>query len=162
VAPTELPVAEEREPAGYIAAVLGCVVGAALGLLIGVWLGSAYSNRFMPNAELEGLGPLIVGEALGIWFGGALGVFVALKLARRRSHAPTAALVVAALPTWAVVSLPSFFWLLQRLSDNDFPDAIQVALPVVILAVPPPLASRWLVLHNEKVRARQTPRGNSG
>jgi hypothetical protein len=160
--PTELPVVERPEPPGYIAGVLGCLLGAGLGLMIGVWLGSAYSDRFMPNAELEALGPIIVGEALGIWLGGAIGVFIALKIARRRSAAPTAALVAAAIPAWAIVSLPSLFWLLQTMSGDDVPGVLQVVLPVIVLVAPPPLASRWLVLHNEKVRAQKDREESSG
>ena len=114
-------------------------------------LASLYIDRFMPNAGLEGLGPLIVGEALGVLLGGAFGVFVALKMLGRKAAAPTAALTLAGLLAWAVVSIPSFNWLVGELSGN-VPEFIEVAVPVAVLALPPPIASRWLVLHNERVR----------
>jgi hypothetical protein len=109
----------------------------------------------MPNAELEGMGPVVVGVLVGVWLGGVFGVWLSLKLLRRAAPAPTAALVSAAIPTWAIVSLPSFFWLLQRLSDDDIPNLVQILLPVLIVAIPPTLGSRWLVLHNEKIRANR-------
>lgn len=123
-------------------------------------MGAAYSDRFMPNAELEGLGPVVVGAAVGLWLGGVAGVLFGLKSARRRAAAPTAALVAAAIPAWAVVSFPSFLWLVQRLAGDDVPDVVALALPVLIMSIPPPLASRWLVLHNEKIRSSRAREEN--
>jgi hypothetical protein len=53
------------------------------------------------------------------------------------------------------VSLPSFFWLIQQLSGDDIPYALQVAAPVLVLCVPPAAAARALVVHRELVRERE-------
>jgi len=129
----------------------GTVLG-GMGLLFGM----LWSERFMPNAELEGIVPLIVGVAAGAWIGPPLFVWLLLKLASRAAAAPTAALLVAALPVWAIVSVPSFAWLSQKSAGDAGPGRfVETVLLPLILLVPPAYVSRWLVLHNERVRAKR-------
>jgi hypothetical protein len=78
---------------GYIASVVGTVVG-GIGLSgLGGYLGSAYVRRYMPNAGLEGLVPFLVGLWGGYWIGTVFGAWAALRFRSYRARLATAALV---------------------------------------------------------------------
>ena len=130
---------------------LGGGAGAGLGFLLGM----AYSQRFMPNAELEGVVPVAIGQLLGVWLGAVAGAWGLLNLMHRVAARSTGFLLAGALPAWGIVSLPSFFWLIQQLSGDDIPNVLQIVVPVVVLCVPPALAARALVVHRERSRERE-------
>lgn len=155
MSPTDLPVRAPVIEPGYLPAGLGAVLGGGTGAALGFWLGMTYSSRYMPDAELDGIIPVVVGELLGVWLGAVLGAWAALTLAHKVAARTTGYLLAGALPAWAIVSLPSFFWLIQQLSRDDIPNALEIVVPVVILCVPPALASRALVVHRERLRERE-------
>jgi hypothetical protein len=134
----------------------GSFVGGTVFGGFGLLLGMLWADRFMPDGGLDALGPVIVGAAAGAWIGPPLTVWLFLKMGDRDAAAPTAALLVAALPTWGLVSLPSFAWLTQKMSGDAGPGRFieTVVLPLILL-VPPAYVSRWLVLHNERVRSKR-------
>ena len=155
MSPTDLPARRAEIEPGYLAAGLGALLGGGAGAGLGFLLGMAYSQRFMPNAELEGVVPVAIGELLGLWLGAVGGAWAVLNLKNRVAARSTGFLLAGALPAWGIVSLPSFFWLIQQLSGDDIPNALQIVVPVVILCVPPALAARALVVHRERLRERE-------
>ena len=155
MSPTELPVREGPERAGYVLTLAGTLVGGTFFGTIGFLLGVLYVERFMASDGLEAIPPIFIGTALGAWAGPPVMVWLFLKLAHRRAPAPTGALLVAALPAWAIVSFPSFTWMTQEMSGDSGPGRLLELLLIPILLVPPAFASRWLVLHNERVRAKR-------
>lgn len=155
MSPTDLPARRPTIEAGYRATSLGAVGGGGAGAGLGFLLGMAYSERYMPNAELEGILPVVVGELVGVWLGAIVGTWVLLHLTHQVAARTTGFLLAGALPAWGIVSLPSFFWLIQQLSGDDIPDWLQIGAPVVILCLPPALAARALVVHRERSRERE-------
>ena len=156
MAPTDLPERPQPSRPGFLLAMAGSFVGGTVLGGLGLFLGMLWSERFMPNAELEAIVPVLVGAAVGAWAGPPLCVWILLKVGDRSAPAPTAALLVAALPVWALVSVPSFTWLLQKTAGDAGPGRlVETFLLPLVLLVPPAYASRWLVLHNERVRAKR-------
>lgn len=81
-------------------------VGAAVVLgYAGLRLGDWFVDRFMPWAELEGLGPVAAGSSLGVWTGAALGSWLALRLLRRPAAGLTALVVAGLMPVWLLVPI---------------------------------------------------------
>lgn len=159
MSPTDLPVrAPEIEP-GYLPAGFGSLFGGGAGGGLGFWLGMSYSQRYMPDAELDGIIPVVIGELGGVWLGAVLGAWALLNLAHKVAARTTGFLLAGALPAWGIVSIPSFFWLIQQLAGDDVPDALEIVVPVMILCIPPALAARALVVHGERLREREE---NSG
>jgi len=155
MSPTDLPVRAPKIDPAYMPAVVGSLLGGAAGGGVGFLLGTAYARRFMPNAELEVIAPLAIGVLGGVWLGAVLGVWTLLNLTHKVAARSTGYLLAGALPAWGIVSLPSFFWLIQQLSGDEVPDVLEIAVPVVILCVPPALAARALVVHRERLRERE-------
>lgn len=95
---------------GYVASVVGTVVG-GIGLSgLGVYLGSAYARKYMPNAGLEAIGPPFVAFFLsGYWIGTVSGAWVALRFRSYQARLATAALVgvLAPLPLAASFAVQS-------------------------------------------------------
>jgi hypothetical protein len=78
---------------GYVASVVGTVVG-GIGLgSLGAYLGSAYARRYIPSADLAALVPLLVGLWGGYWIGTVFGAWAALRFRSYRARIATAALV---------------------------------------------------------------------
>lgn len=84
-----------------LAAVGTAVVLGYAGLRLGEW----FVDRFMPWAELEGLGPVAAGASLGVWTGAALGSWLALRLLRRPAAGLTALVVGGLMPVWLLVPI---------------------------------------------------------
>jgi hypothetical protein len=75
---------------GYVASVVGTVVG-GIGLgWLGLYLGIEYARRYMPDA---GPWPFIVGLYSGTWIGTVFGAWAALRFRSYRARLATAALV---------------------------------------------------------------------
>ena len=133
--------ASRLEPPPRVAsAVAGAVAGGVLGGALGAGIGLAYSVIFMPNAELEGVLPFVIGMGGGAWIGAALGCFVVLRLSRADEAASTAKWV-AALFVPAVVA--GFF--LGIAGEHVERSLFYVGLVVPPLVVAPMLA-RFLSL----------------
>jgi hypothetical protein len=159
MSPTDLPVRAPTIDPGYVPAAAGSLLGGGAGAALGVLLGMAYAERFMPNAELEAIVPVAIGELVGVWLGAVLGAWALLNLRHKVAARSTGYLLAGALPAWGIVSLPSFFWLIQQLSGDDISNVLQVVVPVVILCVPPALVARALVVHRERLREREERSG---
>lgn len=71
---------------GYVASVVGTVVG---GVGLG-WLGAYLGSAYMPDA---GFWPLIVGLLSGYWIGTVSGAWAALRICSYQARLATAALV---------------------------------------------------------------------
>lgn len=156
MSPTDLPTRAPVIDPAYGLSALGAFVGGGTGTALGLLFGNFYSARYMPNAELEGIVPVIIGTMAGVWFGAVAGAWTLLALTHKVAARSTGFLLAGALPAWGIVSLPSFFWLTQRLAgDEGLPNFLAVAVPVVILCIPPALASRALVIHRERLTAKR-------
>ena len=156
MSPTDLPVRAPVIDPAYGLSAFGALLGAGAGTGLGLLLGTSYSSRFMPDAELEGIVPVVIGSLAGLWLGAIAGAWMLLALSHKVGPRPTALLLAGALPAWGIVSLPSFFWLSQQLAgDKGLPNFLAIALPVLILAVPPALVSRALVVHRERLQAKR-------
>lgn len=151
MSPTELPTREEPEKPGYLLTFAAALSGGTLVGTLGFFLGGFLYVGLTGSDGLDAIPPVVIGTALGAWAGPPLAVWLLLKAAHRRAAAPTGALLVAALPSWAIVSFPSMLWLVQAGTGAAF--AKLLAVPIML--GPPALASRWLVLHNERVRAKR-------
>jgi hypothetical protein len=91
---------------GYVASVVGTVVG-GIGLgWLGAYLGSEYGRRYMPDA---GFLLFIVGYLSGYWIGTVSGAWAALRFRSYRARLATAALVglLAPLPLAASFAVQS-------------------------------------------------------
>jgi hypothetical protein len=109
--------------AGYLAAAFGGLVGAAAFIALGRFLGIAYAQQFMPNAELEGLIPLGIGIFLGGWIGEILGCWLCISFLRYQKAGSTAVILALLAPLgiglfWFLLigfaigfSLPGFIFL---------------------------------------------------
>ena len=155
MSPTDLPERKLPLDPAYGLTCMGAMLGGGGGAALGFLLGQAYSNRFMPSAELEGIVPVVIGELAGVWLGALLGTWAALAARHKVAAVSTSLLLAGALPAWGIVSLPSFFWLIQQLSGDDIPDLLQIAAPILILCIPPAAAARALVVHRELIRVRE-------
>lgn len=120
-----------REGRGYVAALLGALVGGlALGYA-GSLLAGAYV-RFADPAASQGFRDLaasLVGSLVGAWVGEVGGCWVALRLARHRLAGRTA-LILAAL---FVVLVPGTVVVLGRVSSGAVAPGVLVALAVAPL-----------------------------
>ena len=83
---------------GYLAAALGSAVGAAILITLGWHLGFAYTQKFMPNAELDGIIPPLIGGLVGWVIGSVLGCWLALRWRPYQGAGKTTALLAALTP----------------------------------------------------------------
>lgn len=92
---------------------------------------------------------------LSLWIGTTLGAGLALKLTSDRLAVRTTVMVAAGVLTWCVVSVPSLFWALDT-APRQGGGAVAARLGLAaILTIPPALASRWILLANEKLGERE-------
>jgi hypothetical protein len=148
------PAPTPKVAAGYLVTFAGTVAGAvscgAAGLLIGVlvvWLFSLFGSSPGGLSEFigEAIGLLLLVALLlllGLWLGGAAGSWMALRLRRYPGPLPTAAMVLALLPVWGVVTA----WLLLRGDPGSF----RVVLFFAVTLGLPPLAARAVYLWRSK------------
>lgn len=155
MSPTDLPPRRPVIDAAYTWAASGALLGGAAGAALGFAVGSAFSERLFPDGGLDGILPVVIGELTGVWIGAVIGAWALLAATHRVAARTTAFMLAGALPAWGIVSLPSFFWLIQQLSGDDIPNVLQVVMPVVILCVPPALAARAVVIQRERRRERE-------
>lgn len=129
---------------GYLAAIIGSLIGAVSLLYLGGYLGMFYLKTFMPNAELEGIFPPLIGQFLGWWIGEVLGCWLALRWQNYRKVNKTAKLLAILTPIgiilWVVVSIFAFQLLNRSLSDVEIVQLqnqvrpISVGLLIIALA----------------------------
>ncbi|MBE9007890.1 hypothetical protein IQ259_23210 [Fortiea sp. LEGE XX443] len=136
--------ASKNNKSGYLAAIIGSLIGAIPLLYLGGYLGMAYLNNFMPNAELEGIFPPLIGQFLGWWIGEVLGCWLALRWQNYRKVNKTAKLLAMLTPIgiilWVVISIFAFQLLNRSLSDLEIVQLqnqlrpISVCLLIIALA----------------------------
>jgi hypothetical protein len=154
--PTDLPLRQQDPDPAYLAVAIATCVGAGVLGALGLGLGTAYVDRFMPNAELEGVFPVAIGTGLGVWIGAVFGAWAGVTYRAAPARSTTAWLLSAALPAWAAISVPSLSWLLTGLSERDLPRLLDVVLPLLILCIPPALAARALAIKREQREREET------
>lgn len=83
---------------GHAAAALGALIGSAALGAAGAAAGLAFAERTIPDAELEKLGPFLVGLAAGVWIGGVAGCALALRARGHAGAGATARMLAVLLP----------------------------------------------------------------
>jgi hypothetical protein len=98
---------EKTKHGGYITAAFGSLIGAITLGSLGTYLGINYTKFFMPNAELEGVIPPLLGAFLGWWIGEVMGCWLALRWRGYRKPKKTAILLTSLTPfgifLWMVI-----------------------------------------------------------
>ncbi|MBW4458281.1 MAG: hypothetical protein KME55_40015 [Nostoc indistinguendum CM1-VF10] len=142
---------------GYLAAVLGGVIGAVVLMNLGIYLGIAYVKNFMPNAELEGLLPPFIGSFVGWWIGEVTGCWLALRWRHYRKAGKTAKVLAIVTPlgiiAWFVVYSTLLNWVASRVSELQFAQLYEIArsLSTAIFAIPLAWLARFLTKpHQQK------------
>lgn len=109
---------------GYLAAIIGSLIGAIALLHLGGYLGMTYVNNFMPSAELDGLIPPLIGQFLGWWVGEVIGCWLALRWQNYRKVNQTAKLLAMLTPIgiicWMLFYLFLFQWVNSNFGDSMF------------------------------------------
>jgi hypothetical protein len=117
---------------GYVSSAAGATCGSLGGGLAGIWLGAAWANAAGMDG-LDGLGPVLLGAAVGVWLGSVAGCWVGLRLRGHADAARTAALHIVLLPasvigfTVAQVTLQPVQWLVPLV--GGVAPALVVATP---------------------------------
>ncbi|MCC5637905.1 hypothetical protein LC593_19100 [Nostoc sp. CHAB 5844] len=134
----------KNNKSGYLAAITGSFIGAVSLLYLGGHLGMFYVKNFMPNAELEGIFPPLVGQFLGWWIGEVLGCWLALRWQNYRKINKTVKLLAMLTPIgiilWVVIFMFVFQLLNRSLSDLEIVQLqnqvrpISVGLLIIALA----------------------------
>ncbi|AFZ30845.1 hypothetical protein Glo7428_2333 [Gloeocapsa sp. PCC 7428] len=131
---------------GYLAAVLGSLIGAGTLIPLGLRLGIAYAQTFMPHAELDGLIPPILGGFVGWWMGSVLGCWLGLRWRRYREAHKTAIVLTVLTPLgiflWVFISINLSNWVRDNISglgfvqiDETVVTSITIGFTVVVLAL---------------------------
>jgi hypothetical protein len=113
--------------AGYIASMIGALLGAVALGATGIGLGFAYADRFIRNAGFEEFTPVAIGLVAGAVVGAGLGSWAGVAVAREPHSAHTGALTALIVPPIPLV--------LYRLSDELEPASLQVGLWLGAIAV---------------------------
>jgi membrane protein DedA with SNARE-associated domain len=129
---------------GYLAAIIGSLIGAVPLLYLGGYLGLGYVHNFMPNAELDGIFPPLIGQFLGWWIGEVVGCWLALRWQNHRKINKTVKLLAMLTPIgiilWVVIYILVFNLIGTNLSDLEIVKLqtqlrpISVGLTIVVLA----------------------------
>jgi len=99
-------------------------MGAGTLITLGWHLGIAYSQKFMPNAELDGVIPPILGGFTGWWMGAVLGCWLGLRWRPYQEADKTATVLAALTPfgifLWLFISINLSNWVRGTMSDLGF------------------------------------------
>ncbi|MBD2450597.1 hypothetical protein H6G76_26395 [Nostoc sp. FACHB-152] len=141
---------------GYLAAIIGSLIGAVVLLYVGGYLGMIYVNNFMPNAELDGIVPPLIGQFLGWWVGEVLGCLVVLRWLNYRKVNQTVKLLAMLTPIaiicWMLFSLFIFQWVNSNFGDSMFIKLHNQFRPISVgITI---IASAWLARYMTKPRPR--------
>jgi hypothetical protein len=121
---------------GYLAAIIGSLIGAISLLYLGGYLGMIYVRNFMPNAELEGIIPPLAGQFLGWWIGEVFGCWLALRWQNYRKANQTAKLLAMLTPigifSWVVIFIFAFQLLNRTLSDLEIVQLQNTVRPISV------------------------------
>ncbi|BAY38605.1 hypothetical protein NIES2111_29530 [Nostoc sp. NIES-2111] len=132
---------------GYLAAIIGSLIGAIALIFLGAYLGGLYAKYFMPNASLDGLLPPIFGSFIGWWVGEVLGCWLALHWLGYRKAKKTAIHLAMITPcgiiTWLVFSIQ-----VSTRIENYYPDFQRYLMPLSVSFTTIILA--WLARFNTK------------
>jgi hypothetical protein len=119
-------------------------------MFLGQHLGIAYVIKFMPNAELEGIIPPLIGAFIGWWLGSVLGCWLCLLWGRYQRAKRTAILLLVLTPLgilcWMFTYVAFLNWVSGTLSDLE---VVQLqerlrAISIGFLVIALPLVARFL------------------
>ena len=135
---------------GYLAAALGGAIGAVALMILGQHLGIAYVKMFMPNAELEGIIPPLIGAFIGWWLGSALGCWVCLLGGRYQQAKRTATLLLVLTPLgivcWMFAYVSFLNWFSGTMTDLEVVQLQErlrlISIGFMVIALP--LVARFL------------------
>ena len=131
---------------GYFAAALGGAIGAVALMILGRHLGIAYVQMFMPNAELEGIIPPLIGAFIGWWLGSALGCWLCLLSGRYQGAKRTATLLLVLTPLGILCWLFTLNWLRSVIGEAEVlqiqTKLTQITIGFMVIALP--LVARFL------------------
>ncbi len=135
---------------GYLAAASGGAIGAVVLMILGHHLGIAYVKMFMPNAELEGIIPPLIGAFIGWWLGSVLGCWLCLLWGRYQGAKRTATLLLVITPLgiigWMFAYVSFLNWSSGTMTDLEVVQ-LQVRLRLIsigFMVVALPLMARFL------------------
>jgi len=135
---------------GYLAAALGGATGAVALMILGQHLGIAYVRKFMPNAELEGIFPPLIGMFTGWWLGSVLGCWLCLLWGHYLGAKRTATLLLVLTPIgivcWLFTYVGFLNWVSGTLSDLEvvqLPERLRV-ISIGFMVIALPLVARFL------------------
>jgi uncharacterized membrane protein YeaQ/YmgE (transglycosylase-associated protein family) len=131
---------------GYLAAVVGGLIGAVALMNLGIYLGIAYVKNFMPNAELEGVIPPFIGYVAGWWIGEVVGCWLALRWRHHRKAGKTALVLAIVTPLGIifcfVVYSAIFNWLSGTVNGLQFAHLYEIIRSLTAAGFAIPLA--WI------------------
>jgi hypothetical protein len=119
-------------PAGWLATGLGGVVGAGGGFFLGIGM-AEWMETVDPGEGFEGLGRLILGAAIGIFLGAAVGAAASLKLFRHQ-RAVASGLIFATLASLAIVVIGGLGALVIPWNLGEVGAALSAVVSVVVAA----------------------------
>lgn len=129
---------------GYLAAIIGSLIGAIPLIYLGAYLGILYVKYFMPNASLDGLLPPIFGSFIGWWIGSVIGCWFALHwLGYRRAKktaihlavfTPFGIFICIFLSIRISIWLNSYFTDLQMVQVQNYLRPLSASFTIIVLA----------------------------
>ena len=121
-------------------------MGAVALMILGWHLGIAYVINFMPNAELEGIIPPLIGAFIGWWLGSVLGCWLGLLWGRYQGAKRTATLLLVLTPLGILCWLFTLNWLTRVISEAGVAQIqsklTQITIGFMVIALP--LMARFL------------------
>jgi hypothetical protein len=121
-----------RFPRGWLATLVGGVLGAGLVGIIGMAAGWAWADAYGTGGFEDLIYPAI-GTCIGAWFGSALGAAVLLKL-RHHQRPLMSGFVFAVVGVMLIVALFAF-------GSNLLPQAFNETIGVAVIIVVPPVGA---------------------
>ena len=129
---------------GYLAAIIGSLIGAIPLIYLGAYLGVLYVKYFMPNASLDGLLPPIFGSFIGWWIGSVIGCWFALhRLGYRRAKktaihlavlTPIGIFICIFLSIRISIWLNRYFTDLQMVQVQKYLTPLSAGITIIVLA----------------------------
>ncbi|WP_066375208.1 MULTISPECIES: hypothetical protein [unclassified Anabaena] len=133
-----------KKKPGYFAAVIGSFIGGIALLNLGEYLGNSYVKNFLPNAELDGIIPPVLGQFMGWWVGAVFGCWLALRWQNYRKSKKTASLLAIMTPggiiIWTLLYLFFYQWGIANSSSavldqlQNYVKPISASLMMMVLA----------------------------
>ncbi|HJR45704.1 MAG TPA: hypothetical protein VJ927_08880 [Actinomycetota bacterium] len=154
--PTQLPVERELPPRYAVTiggALVGGIAGGALALAVSVAYVGGLDDITDGAFVVLGLVFLLLGT------GTTGGVGLALKAVRDRVAGRTSVMTAFGFLAWSVVSMPSLFWVAENAPERGRAKIAVLLAVAAMLAAPPAVGARWIILANERLANREESSG---